>query len=91
MKSSCLMPAFPSGVWAARLQESGLRDSVMRQSPMEFAAKCWQCMSVVCAREEQGKPTGCEYSLLSTRDLWLLLCAHLHREMCVTLMSVLWE
>ena len=32
MKSSCLMPAFPNGVWAAQLQASGPRDSATRQS-----------------------------------------------------------
>lgn len=85
MKSSCLVPAFPNGVWAAQLQASGLRDSATRQSPMVFAAKCRAVYGCLC--QVQGKPTSLKYCLLSVRNLWLILSAHLHQEPWVTLTS----
>lgn len=46
MQSSCLVPVFPNGVWAAQLQASGLRDSGTRQSPVVFELSVRQCMGV---------------------------------------------
>lgn len=66
MKSSCLMPVFPNGVWAAQLQASGRRDSATRQSPVVFAAKCRA--ACVCLCEMQGEPMSLECCLLSMRN-----------------------
>lgn len=62
-----------AGKWSERLSHEAESHGVCSQ-----VLAVYGCGGCVC--EEQGKPTGCEYSLLSMRDLWLLLCTYLHQE-----------